>query len=136
MVSLGHQSLTPTELGRVDEDMASPGNNGESPKWPSKTLVPDLLSAMAAPNADACECQVKAGNSLGSLHVPRGRTHSGQGFPWFSKALGFLGHVSTFVNVFEYNAVYSFEGLEDIRLRQLGSLLGSLVGSLIARDPT
>ncbi|GFU49108.1 hypothetical protein TNCV_2310521 [Trichonephila clavipes] len=25
MASLSHQSLTPTELGRVDEDMASPG---------------------------------------------------------------------------------------------------------------
>ncbi|GFY27241.1 hypothetical protein TNCV_2068621 [Trichonephila clavipes] len=24
-VSLGHQSLTPTELGRVDEELASPG---------------------------------------------------------------------------------------------------------------
>ncbi|GFX66429.1 hypothetical protein TNCV_344031 [Trichonephila clavipes] len=29
--------------------------NGESPEGSSKNLVPELLSAMAAPNAEVCE---------------------------------------------------------------------------------
>ncbi|GFV66695.1 hypothetical protein TNCV_2595151 [Trichonephila clavipes] len=30
--------------------------NGESPEGPPKTLVPELLLAIAIPNAEVCEC--------------------------------------------------------------------------------
>ncbi|GFV63917.1 hypothetical protein TNCV_3787901 [Trichonephila clavipes] len=57
------------------------------------------------------------GNSLGSLQVPWNRTHRGQGFSWFSKALGFLGNGSIFVNVCGYNVLCSSEGQGDFHLR-------------------
>ncbi|GFW65788.1 hypothetical protein TNCV_586141 [Trichonephila clavipes] len=61
-----------------------------------------------------------------SLQVPLGRTHNGQGFPLFFKALGFLGGGSIFVNVCGYNDLCSSEGEVDFPLRRLGSLLGFL----------
>ncbi|GFY08774.1 hypothetical protein TNCV_4659671 [Trichonephila clavipes] len=50
--------------------------------------------------------------------------NSGQGFQWLFKALGFLGHDSTFVNVCRFYALWPSEGQEDFWLRQLSSLLG------------
>ncbi|GFW65122.1 transposable element Tcb1 transposase [Trichonephila clavipes] len=40
---------------------------------------------------------VKVGNSPSSLQVPWDWAHSGQSFPWLSKALGVLGYGSIFV---------------------------------------
>ncbi|GFV59199.1 hypothetical protein TNCV_2339401 [Trichonephila clavipes] len=67
--------------------------------------------------------------------MPRDKTYNGLGFPWFSKALGFLGHCSRFVNVCGNNALCFSEGQGDLRLRRLGFLLGFLVSSFIAEDP-
>ncbi|GFT81400.1 hypothetical protein TNCV_3672801 [Trichonephila clavipes] len=61
--------------------------------------------------------KAKADNSLGSLQVPRYWAHSGQSFPWLSKALGFLEHSSMLVNVCGNNALCSSEGQGDFRLR-------------------
>ncbi|GFW82112.1 hypothetical protein TNCV_1170211 [Trichonephila clavipes] len=59
----------------------------------------------------------------GSLQVPLDRAYS-------AKALGSLGHGSTFVNMYQYNAFCSSEGHGDFQLRRLGSLLGFLCGWL------
>ncbi|GFX47602.1 hypothetical protein TNCV_3016211 [Trichonephila clavipes] len=65
--------------------------------------------------------RAKAGNSLGSLQVPRDWVHSGQSFSWLSKTLRFLG--SIFVNVCGDDALCSSEGQGDLQLSRLRSLL-------------
>ncbi|GFV23354.1 hypothetical protein TNCV_4780671 [Trichonephila clavipes] len=47
----------------------------------------------------------------------------------------FLGHGRTFINVWGYNSLCSFEGQGDFRFGRFGSLLGLLIGSLIAGVP-
>ncbi|GFX88483.1 uncharacterized protein TNCV_2279511 [Trichonephila clavipes] len=56
--------------------------------------------------------------------------------PWLSKALGFLGHDSIFVNKCGNNDLCSSDGEGDFRLRRLGSLDGLFICSLIAGIPT
>ncbi|GFT54748.1 hypothetical protein TNCV_5001211 [Trichonephila clavipes] len=56
-------------------------------------------------------------------------------FQKVSKALGLLGHGSTFANVHGHNALRCSEVQGDFRLRRLGCLLGFLVSSLIAGYP-
>ncbi|GFY04033.1 hypothetical protein TNCV_1198111 [Trichonephila clavipes] len=43
--------------------------------------------------------------------------HSSRSFPWLSKALGFLGHGSIFVNECGNNSLCSAESQGDFRLR-------------------
>ncbi|GFX62992.1 hypothetical protein TNCV_1100851 [Trichonephila clavipes] len=88
-----------------------------------------ILSGIASESAGLLSSHAKRGE------VPRDRAHSGQSFPWLSKALGLLGHDSIFVNGCENKTLCSSESQGYFRFGRLGSLLGVLVGSLITRDP-
>ncbi|GFX07827.1 hypothetical protein TNCV_4160961 [Trichonephila clavipes] len=70
-------------------------------------LTDDVVSRLFI-SSTALE-QAKADNSLGSIHVPRDSTYSGQSFPWLSKALDLLRHDSVFVNECGNNVLCSSE---------------------------
>ncbi|GFT60476.1 hypothetical protein TNCV_1965901 [Trichonephila clavipes] len=103
MGNLSHQSLTPTELDRVDGEVVSLvqriGEGGCHAFWHDHRAgrpnpQPDQTNGGILPKSHVRRFG-ESRQQPRSLHVPRERTYNVQGFP---SLLGFAGNASTFAN--------------------------------------